>query len=266
MEMHVGYYAIIPASVRYDSRLRPNEKLMYGEITALSNKHGYCFATNEYFAKLYGVSINSVSIWISNLQKFGYITREIVTSDKGKITGRKIFINGSTAEISIQKKLDTPKKVGVGIQKKLDTSIQKKLEHNNTSVNTTRINNIYSAFEAAWKIYPSKRGKSQISKSKKEEIQKLGEEQILLAVKRYMQDVETQRANGFHDLKWLNGSTFFNGRYKDYLGEEMPAIEKTQKTPKGKTRFSNFTERDNKEQLSEFDRQIAERWMSRPCS
>ena len=30
-----GYYAVIPSSVRYDSRLRFAERLMYGEITAL---------------------------------------------------------------------------------------------------------------------------------------------------------------------------------------------------------------------------------------
>ena len=33
-----NYYAIIPANVRYDNELRANEKLLYGEITALSSK------------------------------------------------------------------------------------------------------------------------------------------------------------------------------------------------------------------------------------
>ena len=47
-----NYYAIIPSNVRY-SDLKPNAKLLYGEITALSNKHGFCFASNKYFANLY---------------------------------------------------------------------------------------------------------------------------------------------------------------------------------------------------------------------
>lgn len=34
MTEHRSYYAIIPANVRYDKRLKPNTKLLYGEITA----------------------------------------------------------------------------------------------------------------------------------------------------------------------------------------------------------------------------------------
>ena len=41
-----NYYAIIPAEIRYDKKLTPNSKLLYGEITALANKEGYCWAGN----------------------------------------------------------------------------------------------------------------------------------------------------------------------------------------------------------------------------
>ena len=68
-----GYYAVIPAPVRYDNRLAPRARLLYGEITALCNKKGYCWATNDYFAKLYKVSIQTVSGWISSLKKCGYV-------------------------------------------------------------------------------------------------------------------------------------------------------------------------------------------------
>ena len=37
-ENQVNYYAIIPATVRYDKDLKPAEKLLYGEVTALANK------------------------------------------------------------------------------------------------------------------------------------------------------------------------------------------------------------------------------------
>ena len=39
----IGYYAVIPATVLFNERLKPNEKLLYALITALSNKEGYCY-------------------------------------------------------------------------------------------------------------------------------------------------------------------------------------------------------------------------------
>ena len=38
-----SYYALIPSTVRYDSRLRFAERLMYGEITALIRKRRILF-------------------------------------------------------------------------------------------------------------------------------------------------------------------------------------------------------------------------------
>ena len=68
------------------------EKIIYSEITALSNRWGYCSASNSYFAKLYEVSNETVSRWISNLQKQGYITCETVY-DNNRIVERRIYID-----------------------------------------------------------------------------------------------------------------------------------------------------------------------------
>lgn len=81
-----SYFAVIPASVRYDERLKPSEKILYAEITALINIKGYCYATNQYFSKLYGVHKNSISIWINNLIKYGYIKAKYVLRE---IEGQK---------------------------------------------------------------------------------------------------------------------------------------------------------------------------------
>lgn len=68
-----GYYAIIPAGVRYDDKLTPSAKLLYGEITALCKKQGYCWATNEYFADLYKTSDKTIGRWIKTLKDRKYI-------------------------------------------------------------------------------------------------------------------------------------------------------------------------------------------------
>jgi hypothetical protein len=113
-----NYYAIIPAEVRY-SNLKPNAKLLYGEITALSGKLGYCYATNNYFADLYGVSKNTISSWISDLKKLGFINVILERNNKKQIIKRCI-----------------------GITKKMDSPILKKMKGNNTSINNTSNINI----------------------------------------------------------------------------------------------------------------------------
>ena len=113
-----NYYAIIPAEVRY-SNLKPNAKLLYGEITALSGKLGYCYATNNYFAELYGVSKNTISSWISDLKKLGFINVIVERNAKKQIIKRCI-----------------------GITKKMDSPIHKKMKGNNTSNNNTSNINI----------------------------------------------------------------------------------------------------------------------------
>ena len=92
-ENQISYYAVIPATVRYDNDLKPAEKLIYGEITSLTNKKGYCFANNKYFANLYNVTIHTVSQWISHLENLGYINTELIRDNKKEIKERRIYIN-----------------------------------------------------------------------------------------------------------------------------------------------------------------------------
>ncbi|WP_157142923.1 helix-turn-helix domain-containing protein [Brachyspira pilosicoli] len=87
-----NYYAIIPANVRYDKRLSPLTRLIYGEITALSNEKGYCFATNAYFANLYSMSNVSISRCISELKEHNYI-RVVYDIKEKNVDKRKIYIN-----------------------------------------------------------------------------------------------------------------------------------------------------------------------------
>jgi len=90
-----NYFAIIPAEIRYNKNLKAIEKLMYGEITALSNKEGYCFATNKYFAELFDVANNTVSRWISNIEKQGYIKVVIIRNKNKQIIERRIYMTNT---------------------------------------------------------------------------------------------------------------------------------------------------------------------------
>ena len=86
-----NYYAIIPANVRYDSELRANEKLLFGEITALTDKYGECWANNKYFSELYNVKPNAIATWIRHLKEKGLISIEYEYNGK-EITKRIIKI------------------------------------------------------------------------------------------------------------------------------------------------------------------------------
>ncbi|MBP3254988.1 MAG: helix-turn-helix domain-containing protein [Clostridia bacterium] len=88
-----AYYAIIPSNVRYCEELKFAERLLYGEITALCGKEGYCFATNKYFADLYNVIPGTISRWISHLEKLGFIKVIIIKDEKNQIIERRIYIN-----------------------------------------------------------------------------------------------------------------------------------------------------------------------------
>jgi len=89
----VGFYSVIPATVRYDKELSANAKLMYGEITSLCSKEGFCWATNKYFMDLYGVSKMTVIRWINQLKNKGYIYLTIkYRAGTHEIEARKISL------------------------------------------------------------------------------------------------------------------------------------------------------------------------------
>jgi hypothetical protein len=134
MEEKPSYYAIIPAEVRYDNDLRANEKLLYGEITALSKQTGECWAGNNYFCELYNVKPNAIAVWIRHLKEKGYI--DIEYKYKGKEIQQRIIRIGG-----IQKDSTYYSKEYEGIHKKIPGGIQKDKE-NNININNTSINNI----------------------------------------------------------------------------------------------------------------------------
>ena len=132
-EQQRSCYAIIPANVRYDKDLAPNAKLLYGEITALCNEKGYCWASNQYFAELYGVSILSIKRWVNSLVTKGYVYRTLTYKPNSNEVDKRILSIDSGIKIdttSVQKCYDPSIKNDTSSSIKNDTD-------NNTSINNT---------------------------------------------------------------------------------------------------------------------------------
>lgn len=133
-----NYYAIIPADVRYDKRLKPNAKLLYGEITSLTNKEGYCWAENSYFAELFEVSSETISRWISQLANYGYIDVELLQNLGNK---RKIVIKNCSL-VKGKKPLDKKVKTSCQNNQDLLTKKSRPLDKKVNSINeNNKINN-----------------------------------------------------------------------------------------------------------------------------
>lgn len=96
----IGYYAIIPATVLFNEKIKSNEKLLYAVITILSCKEGYCFATNNYLARLLNAQPHTISKWVSHLKELGFVCLDIIKNDKGEIIQRRIYPNDTPYTIN----------------------------------------------------------------------------------------------------------------------------------------------------------------------
>lgn len=110
-----------------------------------------------------------------------------------------------------------------------DKNAKKNCEKSKENCEKSNKKAINECFERIWKKYPSKKGKGQVSDTKKKVLYQIGEEHIQRALERYLDGLEK-------DASWRkpqNGSTFFNSGYVDYLDEnyEKPQEPKPQRNP-----------------------------------
>jgi len=151
-----SYYAILTADVRYDKTLKPLARLLFAEITALCNKEGYCWASNQYFADLYEVDKTTVSGWIGQLKTRGYLTVQLQYKEGSKqILNRYMKINGE----GIDEIINTP------FRKDVDPIDQKTKVNTKTNTKTNITVNNVDDFDAFWKFYPRKASKDAARKA-----------------------------------------------------------------------------------------------------
>jgi hypothetical protein len=69
-----GSFIVLDETIRFDTRIPSDAKLLYGEIVLKCRKEGRCWASNAYFAELYSVTVRTVQRWVAALRNAGYIT------------------------------------------------------------------------------------------------------------------------------------------------------------------------------------------------
>lgn len=119
------YYTILPAEVRYNRNLNPSARLLYGDICLLAAKDGFCSATNEYFATVYDVDDKTISGWISELVKAGYVRSSILKNFTRKLYPRVAHLPSKRG------------KKATGVSGNADGGVSPKDDNNSTSINTT---------------------------------------------------------------------------------------------------------------------------------
>lgn len=131
-----GYYSVIPSVILFREDLAANAKLLYAVLTNLCDNQGYCWASNEYLAGVFGVSESTVTRWISQLERLGVIRSEMIPNAKG--TERRIYAGifvVSEGGVSKNEERGVRKNAERGVRKNEDTPKGRIYNINNQTVN-----------------------------------------------------------------------------------------------------------------------------------
>jgi len=96
-----SYYCVIPHYILEDENLTDKAKLVYGEISSLVDKEGYCFAKDSHFEKIFKARKRTIQTCIKQLKDEGYIL--VIYEGKGGSV-RKIYLTQKSALNDIKRK------------------------------------------------------------------------------------------------------------------------------------------------------------------
>lgn len=220
------YWAVIPSPVRYDENLTPSEKLLYGEISSLTNKTGYCFAANAYFAELYGLTERTIRRMLADLQEYGYI--RIEDGNGGRLR-RRIYAGVNPLSPAAPNPDKNVREPGQKCPGNPDKNVRRNNKYINQENNPPKAPqgagaDIWdkAAWDRFWAIYPRKVDKAKAIRA----WNKLKADRKLMqimsaALKAQRASEEWRRDNGRaipYPSTWLN-----NRRWEDELEDFTPA-------------------------------------------
>jgi hypothetical protein len=213
----------VPKDIWLSEELGWSEKLLFVEIDSLA-KNGECFASNDYFAKFFGLSKDRISKMVTSLKRKSFISVELVYKPGSKEIDKRIIRTnviqpiGENADTPRQKRLDPlveNAERGIG-----ENAYDNNTYINNTVNNTTNIKDkktnkkenspvVEGEFEDLWKLYPRKIGKKKAFDAfkKARKIKKIPYETIENGLYRYIRYLEQQETD---EQYIMHGSTWFS--------------------------------------------------------
>ncbi len=128
--------------------------------------------------------------------------------------------NGSYSLVDICQPNDNQMTTQCHTEVSIDKYSIDNINNNSASPDAPKESNaeIESFFESIWKLYPNKKGKAAVSKTKKKELFKVGYDEMSRAISRYVTDLKAEEWR-----KPQYGSSFFNKGYVDYLDKNYTA-------------------------------------------
>lgn len=225
-----SYWAVLPAAVRYDPKLPASAKLLYAEISSLTDSRGYCWASNAYFERLYDLSERTIVRLIRALEKAGYIrildagggsARRKIAAGINPLAENPVKNDGVTPD----KNVSTPRQKCQGGGDKNVTQNKKEIRKEiNPPKAPQGAADIWDpeAWERFWKLYPKHKDKAKALKewNRLKADRKLMRE-MSAALRAQIASEEWQRDNGRaipYPCRWLS-----HRRWEDELTEIAPA-------------------------------------------
>lgn len=94
-----AFWSVIPATVLDDMSIPANAKILYGVLSSLMRREGYCWPSNAQLAEAMHCSEDVVKRWVSALAEAGHIRVRI--EPNRKVGGKIRYISPVLAEPSI---------------------------------------------------------------------------------------------------------------------------------------------------------------------
>jgi hypothetical protein len=204
MKEQPNYYAILTADVRYSKQINANEKLLYAEITALTHKEGYCWASNDYFAELYSCTPQAISKWIKNLKDKGFISCSYIYKEDSKEIQKRVI---RISSIGINNGLTGINNDTIGINIELK-GYQHTIKDNNTSYNNNSL--VGSSQTPTKKDSKKDLFKTKLSEVDVELLDKKQKEYYSVAINFQKLFINNKKELGLNNFKDQENATYLN--------------------------------------------------------